>query len=133
AANRLRHASTSAPARASDSCTCAAASGGTKNVGSAGQPRFRFVRNVSSAPSGEPCASNVPLLLGAPYPITASTAISEGRFVAAVAARGAGSIARRSLPSATRSTCQPYAAKRAVTSSVKVIDVVPDSVTWLLS
>ena len=43
---------------------CAAASGGTKNGGSSGQPRFCFVRAVSSAPSGEPCASNVPLLFG---------------------------------------------------------------------
>ncbi len=102
-------------------------------MGCVGQPRFRFVRSVSSGPSGEPCASNVPLLFGAPYPITVSTTINDGRSVSSIAPRTARSIALTSLPSATRSTCQPYAAKRAATSSVNVIDVVPDSVTWLLS
>ena len=37
-----------------------------RNGGSAGQPRFCLVSRTSSAPSGEPCASNVSCLCGEP-------------------------------------------------------------------
>ena len=39
---------------------------GMQNGGSVGQPRFCLVRRTSSAPSGEPCASNVSCLCGEP-------------------------------------------------------------------
>ena len=37
-----------------------------RTAGSIGQPRFCFAALTSSGPSGEPCASNVPALCGAP-------------------------------------------------------------------
>ena len=41
--------------------------------------------------------------------------------------------ASMSFPSGTRSTCQPYAAKRPATSSLKQIEVLPASDTRLSS
>jgi hypothetical protein len=96
-------------------------SGTTK--GGSDQPRRWRAAATSSAPSGAPCVSLLPCLLGAPNPITVRQAISDGRS-ARRAAPIASATASGSWPS-TRATDQPDAAKRNNWSSEHDSDVAP--------
>ncbi len=76
----------------------AARSGAGTSNGGAVQPRRCLAAATSSAPSGSPCASLVPALVGAPQPMTVLQQMSEGRVVSACAARIAAAIASSSMP-----------------------------------
>ena len=93
------------------------ASSGTKNVGSSGHPMISLVRRTSSAPSGAPWASAVSRLVGAGSAMWVRSTIRVGPRRLGAAASSAAAMAARSLPSPTRTTCQPYASKRRCTSS----------------
>jgi len=69
-------------------------------------PKAR-VAAISSLPSGEPCTSCVPALLGEPLPMTVLQQISVGLAFCALAAAMARSTASTSWPSTLRMTFQP--------------------------
>ena len=104
---------------------CAKTSSGIANFSSGFRPSSTFVAAISSSPSAEPWDFAVLRSFGAGQAMTDFIRISVGLVVCFFAETIAASSATRStFPSArvaTSITSQPYARKRAETSSVKEI------------